>query len=106
MPRRPPANRAWKVRARRPARFAAVPKARAGSRAARRGRWRTPSAECRDLREEIGLIHGLHDVIARALPHAPDPVGLLALARAQDHRDAFRGFVARERARRLEAVLS
>src|SRR6266850_7276284 len=101
MPLRRPASRAWRPRARRRARSAAAPTSRAGTRAARLGceqtvRQQKPSAERRDLGEEIGLVHGLHDVVARALAHAPDAVGFLAFARAQDHRDALGRLVARQ----------
>src|SRR4051794_26069016 len=98
MLRRPRAGPASTARACRLQHFAAVPRARAGIRGARRA----PSAECCDLREEVRLIYGLGDVVARALAHAPDLVGLLALARAQDHGNVLGGLVARERARGLE----
>src|SRR5258705_6280916 len=39
--------------------------------------WRT-SSERGDLREELGPVDGLHDVVARALAHPPDLVGLAA----------------------------
>src|SRR6185312_3042937 len=57
-----------------------------------------------DLREELLAVDRLDDVVARALAHSPDLVGLLALRRAQDHRDGARLRVAADRARRLEAV--
>src|SRR5207302_2353403 len=105
-PHRPCAGRASTRHARQPGRFAAALKARAGSRAAKRGRYSRPLPEGRDLRQEIGLVDGLDDVIASALPHAPDLVGLLALAGAQDDGNALGGLVAAQRARRLETVLT
>ena len=80
--------------------------ARRSSLAARAMRWvdRSRRAECGDLREQLVADDRLHHIVARALPHAPDLVGFLALRRAQDDRDAARVGVAADRARGLEAV--
>src|SRR4051812_48021629 len=59
-----------------------------------------------DLGEQVVLARRLHDVVARALPHSPDLVGLLTLRGAHDHRDVLGAVVLRQRAGRLVAVLS
>src|SRR6185503_19787401 len=43
------------------------------------------SGERLDLGQELLAVDGLDHVVTRALAHAPDLVGLLALRRAQDH---------------------
>src|SRR5579862_1483450 len=101
-PRRRPERRAWKPRGRQP-RFAGARPVRADSRATMCG---PPSAERRDLSEQFILLHRLYDVVARALAHAPDSIGLLALAGAHDHRDVLGAFVPAQRARGLVAALS
>src|SRR5665213_3661527 len=65
-----------------------------------------PSAERLDLGQELFAVDRLDHVVARALAHAPDLVGLLALRRAQDHRYCARLGVAADRACRLESVQS
>ena len=45
------------------------------------------SAQRGDLGQELVPVDRLHDEVARALPHAPDLVGFLALRRAQDDRN-------------------
>src|SRR3954453_5832254 len=85
MPRPLRAGRAWSARACRPPHSAGVRRARADTRAARL----EPSAERRDLGEQIGLVHRLHDVITRSLAYSPDLVGFLAFTRAQDDGDVL-----------------
>src|SRR4029453_7887478 len=63
-------------------------------------------ADRSDLLEELVAIHRLHDVVARALPHSPDLVGLLALRRAQDDGNGAGIRIAADGARRLDPVQS
>src|SRR5471030_2793119 len=51
------------------------------------------SAEGGDLRRELIDVYRFDDVVARALAHAPDPVGLLRFRRADDHRDVLGSLV-------------
>src|SRR5260221_5791663 len=57
-----------------------------------------------DLLEQVALGQRLGDVVLGALSQAPDLVRLLVLGGADDHRDVLGLFLARDRARRLEAV--
>src|SRR5207247_3684402 len=67
---------------------------------------RSLSVEGLDLGDQLVGIDRLDDVVARALAHAPDLVGLLVLARAHDHRHIGEARVTRDRARELKAVLA
>src|SRR3569832_43365 len=64
------------------------------------------SAEGLDLGHQLVGVDRFGDVVARALAHAPHPVGLLVLARAHDDGHVGVERVARYRARELEAVLA
>ena len=54
-----------------------------------------------DAGEQIGFVDRFDNVVAGALAHAPDAVGVLALGGANDYRDAPRCLIARELARGL-----
>ena len=82
----PPARPSWSRAGSR------APAGTCAGRCGRRGPWsgrggRADQADRGDLREQLVAVDRLHDVVARALAHAPDLVGLLALRRAQDDRD-------------------
>src|SRR5579862_4597011 len=77
-------------------------KARRSSLAARA--MRPVLAERRDLREQLLAVHGLDDVVACALAHAPDLVGFLAFRGAQNDGNRARCGVAADGPRRLEAI--
>src|SRR5471032_1585921 len=51
------------------------------------------SSDSGDFRREFIDVYRFDDVVARALPHAPDPVGFLRFRRANDYRDVLGGLV-------------
>ena len=65
-----------------------------------------PQSNARILAISSVGVDRLDDVVARALAHAPDLVGLLVLAGAHDHRHVGEARVAGDRAGQLEAVLA
>src|SRR5882672_652282 len=60
--------------------------------------------ERRDLGHQFLGVDRLDQVVLGPLPHAPDTVGFLVLARDDDHGNVFGRLVPRDGARRLKAV--
>src|SRR3990172_8254408 len=64
----------------------------------------TPQPTGANLSHQFSRVDGLEQIILRALAQAPEAVGVLVLAAAQDHRDVLGRLVARDGPRRLETA--